>query len=73
MSAQTPAPTDSPVMIAWEAYKMSDEFQNVKTWAVHLEHVEGSLWEAFNQGYAAANSVAKPETTQRTDMGDSMK
>lgn len=41
-------------MVAWEAYKATEEYANTKQWAAYPEHVDGSLWAAFDRGYAAA-------------------
>jgi len=38
-------------MIAWEVYKQSDSYENTKKWAAHPEHIEGSLWAAFSEGF----------------------
>lgn len=35
---------------AWEKYKQTDEYANIRRWALHEEHVDGSLWAAFLQG-----------------------
>ena len=44
---------DAPVMKAWNNYKSSDEFKNTRKWALHEEHVDGSLWAAFYAGFFA--------------------
>lgn len=31
-------------MVAWEAYKQTDDFKTTKVWAQHPAHVDGSLW-----------------------------
>ena len=54
MPDESPVPTDAPLMKAWETYKASEEFQNTRRWALHEEHVEGSLWAAFLEGWLAA-------------------
>jgi len=46
---------DAPVMVAWNNYKSCDEFKNARKWALHEEHVDGSLWAAF---YA---KIVRPE------------
>lgn len=45
---------DSPLMIAWEKYKATADYANTKKWALFPEHVDGSLWASFLQGYEAA-------------------
>ena len=47
-------PRNDPMRIAWEEYKQTEEFANTRKWAVHEEHVDGSLWTAFCAGYQAA-------------------
>lgn len=54
MSTMAPVPKDDPLMIAWEAYTATDKYANTKRWAIHPEHVEGSLWAAFMEGFKAA-------------------
>jgi hypothetical protein len=56
MSAMTPADKNSPLMIAWTAYKLTDDFANTRKWAFYNngEHVDGSLWAAFMEGFNAA-------------------
>lgn len=53
----TPCPANDPRMIAWEAYKKTDSFQNTKNWAVHPEYVDGSLWTAFVKGLESARAT----------------
>jgi hypothetical protein len=61
-------PDDHPLMIAWEAYRASDEAANSDKWArtlkvsepmqgqIIVEHpyLVGSLWAAFSAGFALA-------------------
>ena len=47
-------PAGDPLMVAWSAYKATDAFQNSKRWAAHAEHVDGSLWAAFEFGFRKA-------------------
>jgi hypothetical protein len=42
---------DDPRLIAWEAYKATPEYQNTRNWALHEQHVDGSLWAAFLAGF----------------------
>ena len=58
MSNSQPLPKDAPVMIAWEKYQGSPEFENTKRWASHKEHVDGSLWAAFEAGFNSAQTIA---------------
>lgn len=59
MPAMTPCPSDDPRMIAWTAYKATEEFSSTRKWAGYPQHVEGSLWAAFIEGFAAAASAAR--------------
>jgi hypothetical protein len=52
--AYQPADPQSPLMLAWERYKASEEYTNTRTWALHVKHVDGSLWAAFEHGYRTA-------------------
>jgi hypothetical protein len=54
MPAMAPVPEDHPLMIAWNAYKATDDFANTRKWAAQDQHLDGSLWAAFEQGYRAA-------------------
>jgi hypothetical protein len=60
MTCMAPVPKDHPLMVAWEAYKASDEYANSKKWAAHPEHLEGSLWTLFMAGFQSAQGVAEP-------------
>ena len=54
-----PVPKDHPVMKAWEEYKATEEYANAKKWTRFEEHVEGSLWAAFVEGFKAAGGEVK--------------
>ncbi len=45
---------DHPMMLAWNSYKLTEEFENTKRWAVSKDHTEGALWAAFVAGHTAA-------------------
>ena len=51
-TTQTPIPEKHPLKIAWEEYKKTDDYANTRRWAAKDEHVDGSLWAAFEQGWA---------------------
>lgn len=36
MPVETPVPDNDPLMIAWEAYKRTEEFANSKRWAMRI-------------------------------------
>lgn len=50
-------PTE-PVMVAWKVYQDTEDFANSKKWAIHSEHVQGSLWAAFSEGFRLATERA---------------
>ncbi len=66
MTTSARVPADDPRMIAWTAYKATEEYANSFKWAVgrsvptdpraaedRRTHVEGSLWAAFIEGFEA--------------------
>ena len=55
---------DDPRIVAWEKYKQTDDYANTREWALHQNHITGSLWAAFLQGYKAAK--ASPRATEET-------
>lgn len=57
-TAQSPLSANHPLMLAWEAYKATDEYANTKRWASHPEHAEGSLWAAFVAGSQFVSSAS---------------
>lgn len=54
MTAMAPVPADHPLMIAWNAFKDSEEYPNVRKWGQYPQHIDGSLWAAFSAGFAAS-------------------
>jgi hypothetical protein len=54
MSVMSPVPKADPLMVAWEAYRQTDDYANTKQWAIQADHTEGSLWAAFMAGFQAA-------------------
>ena len=61
----TPADPNSPLMRAWTAYTQSADYLNTLSWATKPEHTEGSLWAAFERGFAAGSAT----TTRHDDDG----
>ena len=47
-------PLSDPMRAAWERYKLTDMYANSRKWAAHEEHVDGSMWAAFVEGYRTA-------------------
>lgn len=56
--ASTPLAADDPMLVAFKAYYKSAPYANTKRWAVHPEHVDGSLWAAFCEGWEARAAIA---------------
>lgn len=42
---------DDPRVVAWEAFKSTDEYENSVRWARNPVHIEGALWAAFVAGF----------------------
>lgn len=70
-----PVPEDHPLMVAWNAYKATDDYANSRKWAIHRNHaddeqyvqwVEGSLWAAFMAGFNAGLGHNQPPTKRQT-------
>lgn len=57
MPVEQQLPKDHPLIVAFEAYKQTDEYQNTKLWAKEPKHVDGSLWAAFMNGYNAKKTA----------------
>ena len=57
MTWQTPISADHPLRKAWEKYKITDDYTKTRQWALHVEHVEGSLWAAFLSGWFACEKL----------------
>lgn len=53
-NAMAPVPADDPLMVAWEAYKSTPEYENTRKWALVERHVDGSLWAAFEAGFRSS-------------------
>lgn len=56
MNATRMVGQDEPLMIAWNAYKATEEYANSRQWAGYKEHLDGSLWAVFCAGYAAMDA-----------------
>ena len=57
--AMTKLPDDSPILIAFNQYKATQSYENTKKWALYPEHVEGSLWAAFMEGWELCELCTK--------------
>ena len=72
MSVSSPVPDNDPRMIAWNAYKATDDYANTVKWALDTDvqnnlrqqYVEGSLWASFIQGFEAGGTA---QATPRED------
>jgi hypothetical protein len=49
---------DDPLMVSWKAYQQTDAFANSKKWAAHEQHIMGSLWAVFENGFRAGENSA---------------
>ena len=58
MPVMSRVPDDHPLMIAYEAYRQSEDYRNSFKWAGNLEHRTGSMWAAFEAGFRAATERA---------------
>ena len=54
MPTMTQVDKKSRLWLAWSHYLVSDEYANTRKWALHEQHVDGSLWGAFMTGFLAA-------------------
>ena len=54
MSDEVQVQITGPVIDAFDAYKLTTAYANTRYWSVLPEHVDGSLWAAFHQGWLAA-------------------
>lgn len=64
MPIETQLPDDDPLAIAWTAYKHSNEYIRSRTWASFEQHVDGSMWAAFEAGYRAGQQTS-PDRTEK--------
>lgn len=60
---------DHPIRVAFAAWKKLvaegvNDFENTKKWAMSRDHVEGSLWNAFEKGYVAGLLQANIKETR---------
>lgn len=56
MTATTQLADDHPLMVAWKAYKATDEYAGAKRWAADRTSNDGSLWGAFVAGATALSA-----------------
>lgn len=57
MTVSAAVPASDPLMIAWTAYKNTQEYSNSWLWASKgADYVEGSMWAAFEQGLRASQA-----------------
>lgn len=47
-------PPDAPLMLAWKAYQVTEDYANSFQWAAQEKHRAGSMWAAFMAGWLAA-------------------
>lgn len=58
MSTMSPVDPKAPLMIAWTAYKETEDYSNSFQWAAEAKHRDGSMWAAFMTGWMAATKRA---------------
>ena len=59
MPVMAAVPEDHPLMVAWNAYKATDDFAGNMRWAARdSEYLDGCLWGAFMAGFSAATRRA---------------
>lgn len=51
MPVKTKLSKEHPLAIAWAKFKKTDEFENIKRWAIDPNHTVGSLWGTFEAGW----------------------
>ena len=66
MNAERMVGQDEPLMIAWNAYKATEEYANSRQWAEYKAHLDGSLWAAFCAGYAARDDELRKQEPSPT-------
>lgn len=57
MSMMTPLDKNDPRLVAWNVYTATEEFGNSKKWALLEEHIEGSFWAVFLEGWTRGAAV----------------
>jgi phosphate-selective porin len=56
-------------MVAWQSYRLTDDYANTRRWALEDAHVDGSLWAAFIEGWRQALSSTPSDTGLREALG----
>jgi hypothetical protein len=61
MTAMMKLPDDHPLIVAWNAYQQTEDFDNSHKWMMHpdRQHQLGSLWAIFMAGWNAATERAR--------------
>lgn len=66
MSDIVAVPKDSPLMVAWEKYKASEDFAGARQWMIKSVMagdsvtIDGQFWGAFMSGFIAGSGVNGP-------------
>lgn len=60
-----PLKPNDPRLLAWEEYKKSDEYKNSRSWALHEEYVDGSMWAAFVKGWSMTEAALATAERER--------
>lgn len=62
MPVSTPVPENDPLMIAWNAYKETEEYANTKKRYGKLpQSADGSIWASFMAGFNAGRTPTEPK------------
>jgi len=57
MSTEQALPPGNPMLVAFEQYRATEEYQSAHRWAQVPEHTQGALWAAFVRGWLVATSL----------------
>jgi hypothetical protein len=68
MGEMSAVPKGHPLIVAWDAWKQTDGFAATRKWAHVEEHLEGSLWAAFMEGWLAAERAAPSDAALSQDV-----
>ena len=53
MPTEAPLSKDHPMLVAWNKYKDTDDYENIRRWVCHPGHTDGSMWACFLAGWNA--------------------
>lgn len=61
MTEMQEVPKEDSMKIAWEKYKLTDEYANSFKWAEDKKHRNGSMWAAYTHGFTDAKRHEEEE------------